>query len=353
CYQTAVWNTQTCSWEATGEQPEMPMTECYQTVAWNAQTCSWEVTGEQPEMPMTECYQTAEWNTQTCSWEVTGEQPEMPETECNETAEWNAQTCNWDIFQNNNDCGSGTIDQCETAFARSTNENVRTCFLDISGITANRWGWTNSIPSVNGSYELELYAAAGQCDITKGALVGNVIVVYENGLVDVTVSVLNGYKMTEAQLYVGGSPIPLRNNGSQTVAPGQYPYHDDVNGDFYAYTFENLNPGDMDNFYVIFHAKVCPNETDGMKSAPSSVMLTAYPIPFKKEINLKITTPRKMSGELYIYDAIGQKVEDFGMHNLKKGENEIKLQVVELPVGMYFIHVKSDYGNEVLKVLRH
>ncbi|MEH6747889.1 MAG: T9SS type A sorting domain-containing protein [Maribacter arcticus] len=46
-----------------------------------------------------------------------------------------------------------------------------------------------------------------------------------------------------------------------------------------------------------------------------------------------------MNGELSIYDGIGQKVQDFGMFNLKEGENEIKLNVVELPVGMYFIQI--------------
>ncbi|TDS14361.1 putative secreted protein (Por secretion system target) [Maribacter caenipelagi] len=248
-------------------------------------------------------------------------------------------------------CNTGTIDQCETAFARSADENVRTCFLDISSFDANRWGWTNSIPSINGNYELDLYAAAGQCDITKGALVGNVVVVYKNGFVDVTVSVLNGYKVTEAQLYVGSNPIPLSNNGRQTVAPGQYPYKDDVNGDFNTYTFENLSAGDMDNFYVILHANVCPNVTVPKKAATTNVDLTAYPVPFKNEINLKIESPRKMTGKLSIYDAIGQKVQDFGRYDLKEGENEIKLYVNELPVGMYFIHMSSDYGKDILKIL--
>ena len=301
--------------------------------------------------PVTECYETAIWNGQTCDWDITGEQPQEPETECNETAVWSEQICDWEIVENNNDCGSGTIDQCETAFARSADENVRTCFLDIPNISANRWGWTNMIPSVNGNYELDLYAAAGQCDITKGALVGNVNVVYVNGLVDVTVTVLSSYKMTETQLYVGNTLLPLRNNGSQTVAPGQYPYQDNINGDFNTYTFTNISVGDLDSFYIILHANVCPNNGSGLKTMSSPLELTAYPIPFKEELNLKLMSPGNINGKLYLYDGIGREIIDFGMHSFKKGKNEINLNLGELPIGIYFIHLKSDYGNKILKVL--
>tara|TARA_R110002051_G_scaffold1246_1_gene6850 strand:- start:2529 stop:7148 length:4620 start_codon:yes stop_codon:yes gene_type:complete len=351
CYETAIWNGQTCSWDIVDGQPEMPITECYQTAEWSEQTCSWEVIGEQPMEPVTECYETAIWNGQTCDWDITGEQPQEPETECNETAVWSEQICDWEIVENNNDCGSGTIDQCETAFARSADENVRTCFLDIPNISANRWGWTNMIPSVNGNYELDLYAAAGQCDITKGALVGNVNVVYVNGLVDVTVTVLSSYKMTETQLYVGNTLLPLRNNGSQTVAPGQYPYQDNINGDFNTYTFTNISVGDLDSFYIILHANVCPNNGSGLKTMSSPLELTAYPIPFKEELNLKLMSPGNINGKLYLYDGIGREIIDFGMHSFKKGKNEINLNLGELPIGIYFIHLKSDYGNKILKVL--
>ena len=328
----------------------MPELECYQTAEWNVQTCTWDVMGTMPEEPVTECYETATWNGDTCEWEVTGEQPMEPDTACNETAVWNEVTCEWDIIENDNDCDNGTIDQCETAYARSADASVRTCFNDVPGFSTPRWGWTNQFPSANGTYEMDVYAAAGQCDISKGALVGNVVVNYENGLVDVTISVFSGYKMEVAQLYVGSDPIPSGNNGSLTVAPGQYPYQDDESGDFYSYTFEDISAGDMDSFYVILHANVCP---DGLakKAAPLKVELTAFPIPFKQELNLKLLSPRKMRAEFSIYDAIGQKVQGFGNYNLIEGENEIKLDLNELPVGVYFIHMSSDYGNEILKVL--
>lgn len=63
----------------------------------------------------------------------------------------------------------------ETAFAYG-GEQLATCFLDLdfnsdSKSDFNRWGWTNG-PLAAGSYSFDIYAGAGQCDLTKGTLVG-------------------------------------------------------------------------------------------------------------------------------------------------------------------------------------
>ena len=52
--------------------PTQPSTACYETATFNTQTCSWVVTGTQPAMPTLACYQTASFNTGSCSWVVTG-----------------------------------------------------------------------------------------------------------------------------------------------------------------------------------------------------------------------------------------------------------------------------------------
>ncbi|MFH6604504.1 SpaA isopeptide-forming pilin-related protein [Maribacter algicola] len=248
-------------------------------------------------------------------------------------------------------CNPGSIDKCETAFARSSDENVRTCFLDIPNISGNRWGWTNEIPSIDGIYQMDLYAAAGQCDIGKGALVGTVEVTFSNGSVNVTVSTLNDYKMTEAQLYVGSNSIPVKqNNGNLTVAPGDYPYSDTVSGDFITYTWQNLNAGDMDSFHVILHAEVCPMD-DVQKYRTPALELSGYPIPFKNDITLVVKSPNDVTGELSIYDGIGQRVRTFGKYDLKKGVNEINLTTDKLPAGMYYIYVSTGNGNQILKVI--
>ncbi|RRQ47950.1 HYR domain-containing protein [Maribacter algicola] len=353
CYETATWNPDTCSWDVEGEQPLEPQTECYETATWNPNTCTWDVEGSQPEEPQMECYETATWNSDTCSWDIEGEQPGMPETLCYETAIWNQDTCEWDIVQDDDkSCAGGSIDECETAFARSSDENVRTCFLDIPNINGNRWGWTNEFPSIDGVYEMDLYAAAGQCDISKGALVGSVQVVYSGGSVSVTVSTLGGYKMTEAQLYVGSNAIPAKpNNGNLTVAPGDYPYEDNISGDFVTHTFSDVSAGDMDSFHVILHAEVCPVEDVSKYQAPT-LELSGYPIPFKEDFTLVVISPREMKSELSLYDGIGKRVQTFGNYYLKKGRNEIGLKTNELPAGMYYIYVTTGSGNQILKVLR-
>ncbi|UCG12736.1 MAG: hypothetical protein JSU72_20050, partial [Deltaproteobacteria bacterium] len=74
---------------------------------------------------------------------------------------------------------------------------------------------------------LDLYAGAGQNDLTKGTLVGNVSVDYAGGCVNVTYSVDPGYYLGETHLWVGYDPLPEVTRGGRTMytdAPGQFPH---------------------------------------------------------------------------------------------------------------------------------
>jgi hypothetical protein len=74
----------------------MPTLACYQTANFNTGSCSWVVTGTQPAAPTgLACYQTANFNTTSCSWVVTGSQPAMPTLACGQTASFNSGTCAW------------------------------------------------------------------------------------------------------------------------------------------------------------------------------------------------------------------------------------------------------------------
>ena len=54
-------------------QPEQPQIACWQTANFNTTTCSWDVTGTQPAQPSgLACYETANFNSQTCAWEISG-----------------------------------------------------------------------------------------------------------------------------------------------------------------------------------------------------------------------------------------------------------------------------------------
>lgn len=151
----------------------------------------------------------------------------------------------------------------ETAFAYG--DQYATCFIgaDFDGDGEddgfNRWGWTNG-PLAAGSYIFEIYAGAGQCDLTKGTLVGTLSVVYEGSTANVTFTMSEtdsntglDYTMVETHLYVGND-ILASNNGEFTVAPGQYPtiHNELANVTSDSYTISGLSG----NIYVVAHATV-------------------------------------------------------------------------------------------------
>jgi hypothetical protein len=149
------------------------------------------------------------------------------------------------------DCETPPSGKCETAFAQGG-----ACFLDLNlnGVTFNRWGWTVG-PLAAGAYSFPIYAGAGQCDVTKGTLVGSLEVYYSNGVADVYFLMNSGFTLDETHLYIGNDILP-KNNGEYTVAPGQYPrQHGDLNG----VTSDNyLQWEDISGeIYVVAHAVVC------------------------------------------------------------------------------------------------
>jgi hypothetical protein len=143
---------------------------------------------------------------------------------------------------------------CETAFAYKNIPKYVFCFLDLG---FNRWGWTNGPVDINGRQAYySIYAGAGQCDVSKGTYVGQLVITNNfDGTLTAFVDLFPGYGLSETHLYIGTAPLPLGNNGNPTVAPGQYPYkHENLNGvqkDTFTIT------GISSNYYVIFHAVVC------------------------------------------------------------------------------------------------
>lgn len=150
----------------------------------------------------------------------------------------------------------------ETAFALGS--GYETCFLDIDDDSDgngdfNRWGWSNGAIGF-GTYTWDIYAGAGQCDLTKGTLVGNLTIDYDGSTATVTFTMtatdsttLTPYNLVETHLYVGSEPL-ARDNGSYTVSPGQYPtIHEGLNGATSdTYTITGLS-GDI---HVVAHATV-------------------------------------------------------------------------------------------------
>ena len=127
--------------------------------------------------------------------------------------------------------------ECETAFARG--ENGSTCFLDTPE-NFKRWGWTIG-PLSEGNYTYEIYAGAGQCDISKGELVGTVDVSYLDGIVTFDYNINPGHSIQETHSYAGKEMYPRNKKGKPTVAPGQFTVNGDLDGPI----------------YIIAHAVVC------------------------------------------------------------------------------------------------
>jgi uncharacterized repeat protein (TIGR01451 family) len=156
CYQTATFNTTSCSWDVTGTQAPRPTTACYETATFNTLSCSWDVTGTQPQVPATACYETATLNTSSCSWDVTGTQPQVPATACYETATFNTSSCSWDVT------GTPPVQPEETIVACSFynwNGSTYTTSGDYTFVSLNNSGCTitstlhltiNNVPSIGG-----------------------------------------------------------------------------------------------------------------------------------------------------------------------------------------------------------
>jgi hypothetical protein len=109
----------------------------------------------------------------------------------------------------------------------------------------SNWGWTNPVKKGN-SYIFDLWAGAGQCDTSKGTLVGTVSVTFtdaDKGVVIVTYNVGAAFELVETHVYAGVDMFPKMRNGRFTVAPGQY-------------TNNSPFKSNIKDVYVIAHAVV-------------------------------------------------------------------------------------------------
>jgi hypothetical protein len=217
--------------------------------------------------------------------------------------------------------GTPGDETAETAFAYGCDD--ATCFIgldDEEGGTFSRWGWTNG-PLGEGTYYFDIYAGAGQCDLTKGTLVGLLTVEYYGGTADVTYSTCGSYAMTETHLYVGdevlaraelhGSPDPGE-VGKFTVAPGQYPYiHEGLDTQTDTFSVSGLAGA----IYVVAHAVVVGDYSQGdcgeRGCVPPETPCTQYGATFTDFSSLPLY-PSLTSGatETFTFDLCDDKTVD-------------------------------------------
>ncbi len=161
----------------------------------------------------------------------------------------------------------GVVAGNETAWAVETmdgevNSALSTCLSDIQGLSSNQWGWSNGLYSESSDeVVLDVYAAAGQCELERGHFVGEFRFTYENGVLSYTIEMTEEsdftnelYSLAELHIYAGNAILPTGPAGGLTAAPGQLGVNIDFDEDTYEYsgTIEGL----QGEIYVAVHATV-------------------------------------------------------------------------------------------------
>jgi hypothetical protein len=242
---------------------------------------------------------------------------------------------------------------CGTAFAQSTDSS--TCFLDDG---FDRWGWTNYFAE-EGTYTMDLYLGAAQCDPDKGALAGNITVSYLGGELYVTYELNDGFIMNEAHVYVGCNPYPIHRKVA-TVAPGQYSFVSTFN-DLSSYVVGPIDVSNLqDGIHVIVHAVVCdtyasydtslsgelvPHRKDRTIQCGSSkksaiivdnfnledeIELKVYPVPFDQELNISYKTSFESDMKIEIFNMTGALVRSFDDHILRQSNGVLNVNLSEI-----------------------
>ncbi|WP_345010361.1 T9SS type A sorting domain-containing protein, partial [Christiangramia aestuarii] len=288
------------------------------------------------------------------------------------------------VFKAIDDCGNDAeeviyitreidlVDNCETIYGYA-NSDVSQCFLEDG---FNRWGWTNNLTAED-SYELTLYAGAGQCDRSKGAVAGTATIDYFDDKVTVTYE-MDGYTLSEAHVYIGCTPYPL-NNGKETVAPGQYNFNPSFGESVQAYQVGPIDVSDLDDVYVIVHGVACeivcqctpdengeiPSSFDGAQAecdesetassgngngngknnkAAEAGNFKASPVPFNNRLTLQYDfdyTSNKV--EIQVYDLSGRLLRTYADKKVTKGDTkELAIDFALKANQVYIIRMVTD-----------
>ncbi|TCK69458.1 putative secreted protein (Por secretion system target), partial [Winogradskyella wandonensis] len=269
---------------------------------------------------------------------------------------------------------------CETAFARYEGDDINAegaCFIP----DFDRWGWTNQFVPREEAYIMPFYAGAAQCDYeNKGTQVGTISILYWNDEITVTYNLetntdggfTTGYVLNEAHVYVGCDPYP-ENNGTPTVAPGQYNYN---LGEYLDYV-SNYTVGPISAsgpVYVIVHGVACeivckcsnPTrdsfDTSGLdgqncssnfkETLDETISFVAYPIPFKDSVTLEYEFDYDTDVNFDVFDVKGTKIESISDTNYNKGKkSELTLNMARYNDQMYFVRLTTNRGSIVKKII--
>ena len=238
-------------------------------------------------------------------------------------------------------------------------------------------GWTNYFAN-EGIYTMDIYAGAAHCDTDKGELVGQVTVSYLNDEVYITYNLENGFVMSEAHVYVGCTPYPLKGK-KETVAPGQYPYKSEFS-DVSIYTIGPIDVSKIEGgIYVIAHAVVCEaygeyddtlsdslspkrntvscrnikakTTSNNVLRLDNGVKFEAYPVPFNGEINLKYSTPFDTDVTIEIFDVKGNLIRSFNEKSFKDTISKLKVDLSRTDNQLFFVRLTTNQGTVTKKIV--
>jgi len=141
------------------------------------------------------------------------------------------------------------LKNCETAFMWGDTTLIS---LDLGN---KRWGWAEYFDAADGTYTHDIYAGAGQNDISKGTHVGQAEIIVAGGDVHVEITLNAGVSANVTHIYFSDDNAPTTN------APGLYGFTDE--SDFTGtktFDFSSSYGGDGD-FWIIVHLEVCPTNS--------------------------------------------------------------------------------------------
>ncbi|GGH43288.1 GEVED domain-containing protein [Mangrovimonas yunxiaonensis] len=242
--------------------------------------------------------------------------------------------------------------ECDAAYALGDN-NI--CFMDDG---FGNWGWTNQLNGA-GTYNMNLYAGAGQCNIDNGAFVGTLLIDYANDELDVTYSINSGYVLKGIHFYVGCTPYPKKGRRN-TVAPGHYTIGRNNLDNLNSFKIEGLDVSSLSggDVYVIAHAKVCkmactdcnnhevyrPNVkvkcTNQGDRADKASQVVVYPNPVTDELFIKTLDDILM---VELFDIEGRR--------LFYDKQAQKIKVDRFEEGLYLLRITTSQGQHTRRVV--
>ncbi|WP_411767409.1 T9SS type A sorting domain-containing protein, partial [Winogradskyella sp. A3E31] len=277
------------------------------------------------------------------------------------------------------------IPETETAFGflnddedDSMADDESLCFIDDESENFNRWGWTTEVDfSEQSSYEFDIYQGAGQCDLFRGTDVGSVNVVYNGDSVTFTYNLV-GYALSEAHIYIGCEPYPIKRNGSSTVAPGQYTYVDSGFG--YVENYSVTIPVDGTQFNVIIHGVTsesqcscltdtsvdnpmsgnyaggtvegCDNFASDSDDASRTLDFSVTPVPFKDNVTVSYQFDYQTDVKIDIFDMKGALVTSVKDVRYKAGsKGRYTIDTSRLQQSMYIVNVSTDKDTMMKKIV--